>query len=82
MENLISAADICEQINNGKIVNISYDNCYSSTKFEKVYHFLDVHHFEESWAKQKIFFKKESFRQNYYTAINEIFANIDTKNSH
>jgi hypothetical protein len=82
MENLISSADLCEELNNGKVINVSYSNRHSFTQFSKVHHFLSVHHSEENWIKQKILFKKETFRQNYYTAINEIFANIETKNSH
>lgn len=78
MKNLIIASEICLLIEKGLTVYVSDNNCYSSTEYNLVHRFLDFVHYYENKTAQKIFFKKERFRKNYFTVINEIYVNVDS----
>lgn len=76
---MISSAEICLLIESGEMVSISENNCYSSTQYAKSHQFLAFVHCYEKKIGQKVFFKKEKFRQNYFTVVNEVTVNIDSK---
>jgi hypothetical protein len=84
MENLISSFDIVSHINKGETVWISTNNCYSSTQYKKAYEFLNFVQGYELYTGQKVFFKKETFAKNrlYFSVVNQVFANIETSQSH
>lgn len=84
MENLISAFDIVEILAKGQKVSISTNNAYSSTEYIKVHEFLDFVHAYQILKKKQAFFKRETFAKNryYFSVINDIQVNIETKNSH
>lgn len=73
---MISSLDICLLIESGQKISISDNNCYSSTEYNLVHRFLDFVHYYENKTGQKVFFKKETFRKNYFTVVNEITVNI------
>jgi hypothetical protein len=75
--NLISAYDLCKLIEQGQIIEVSYNNCYSSRKFSKCWEFLQVHNREEFHHGKKLFFNRETFSTNYFCAKNEIWATIE-----
>lgn len=80
MENLISASEICLLIEKGQTVYVSEDNCYSSTEYNLVHRFLDFVHYYENKTGQKVFFKQETFKKNYFAVINEVYVNINLYN--
>jgi hypothetical protein len=76
----ILASQICKIIESGVTVSISYNNCYTSTQYLKVYEFLE---WFNDYSKNHGFteFYIETFRKNYFVVKNNIFANIKTNKS-
>lgn len=83
MENLekLSISEVLaliDQISDKDKFCISFDNCFSSQvlkKSDKMF-FLKLHNDEENFRDQKVFYKKENLRGNYFTAINKTKVSI------
>ena len=75
----ILASEICSLLENNEMLYISTDNCYSSTIYKKVGDFLDWLNYYQA-NRDKIVFKVETFKKNYFVVQNNISASIDSKN--